>query len=198
MKPRARQRATKASVILTAVLFAAIAGGLGAPEFFARAQETSAVRPGAIVKAQAYVSREPVAQRSTFEVAVVAEIPAAYHMNANKTSDEYLIPTTVSSNLPKGITQVDISYPPGKLKKFGFSETPLNVYEGRAVIRIKLVASTQVQVGSLEIPLTLRYQACNETTCFPPTHVLVTAALKLAPAGAASRPLHPEIFGKGM
>jgi hypothetical protein len=157
-------------------------------------QESSAARPGAIVKAQAYVSREPVPQGGTFEIAVVADIPAAYHMNAHKTSDEYLIPTTVSANLPKGIAQVDISYPPGKLKKFGFSETPLNVYEGRAVILIKLAASAQAPVGSLDIPLTLRYQACNETTCFPPAHFLVTASLKLAPAGTASHLLHPEIF----
>jgi hypothetical protein len=161
-----------------------------------RAQETPAARPGAIVKAQAFVSREPVPQGGTFEIAVVADIPAAYHMNAHKTSDEYLIPTTVSANFPKGITQVDISYPPGKLKKFGFSETPLNVYEGRAVILIKLSASAQAPVGSLDIPLTLRYQACNETTCFPPAHVPVTASLKIAPTGAASHPLHAEIFTK--
>jgi DsbC/DsbD-like thiol-disulfide interchange protein len=164
----------------------------------ARAQESSAARLGAIVKAQAYVSREPVAQGSAFEIAVVADIPPAYHMNAHKVSDEYLIPTTVTAELPKGITQVSISYPPGKLKKFGFSATPLNVYEGRAVIRVKLSASTQAPVGSLKIPLTLRYQACNETTCFPPAHGPVTATLKIAPAGSASRPVHPEFFGKGM
>jgi hypothetical protein len=160
----------------------------------ARAQEPSAARPGAIVKAQAYVSRDPVPQGGTFEIAVVADIPAAYHMNAHKTSDEYLIPTTVTAELPKGITQVSIAYPPGNLKKFGFSATPLNVYEGRAVIRIKLAASAQAPVGSLEIPLTLRYQACNETTCFPPARAPVTATLKIAPAGSASHPLHPDIF----
>lgn len=192
MKPHA----TRTCVILSVLLFATVAGGRGAPEFSTRAQEASAVHPGAIVKAQAYVSREPVAQGSTFEVAVVAEIPAAYHMNANKTSDEYLIPTTVTVDLPKGIEQMGTSYPPGKLKKFGFSSTPLNVYEDKAIIRIKLSAVSGAPIGALDLPMTLRYQACNETTCFPPVRLPVKAALKIAPAGSASHPQHLEIFAK--
>jgi thiol:disulfide interchange protein DsbD len=183
------------AVVCGAVL-GVLAGAVTPPPFSALAQESPGMRPGAVVKAQAYVSREPVAQGSTFEIAVVADIPAAYHMNAHKTSDEYLIPTTVTADLPAGIDQMEISYPPGKLKKFGFSTTPLNVYEGRAVIRVKLSASAQAPVGSLEIPLTLRYQACNETTCFPPARTPVTATLKIAAAGSASHALHPEIFTK--
>jgi hypothetical protein len=191
-----KSRGLRLASVFCASLFCVITGALPPPTFSALAQESSAARPGAIVKAQAYISREPVPQGSTFEIAVVADIPAAYHMNAHKTSDEYLIPTTVTPDLPKGIDQVEISYPPGKLKKFGFSATPLNVYEGRAVIRIKLSASAQAPVGSLDVPLTLRYQACNETTCFPPARAPVTATLKIAPAGSTSHPLHPEIFGK--
>jgi thioredoxin:protein disulfide reductase len=170
------------------------------------AQQEAPVHPGSVASAgmapkgvanvQWYVSLEPVPLDSDFAIAAVVEIPAAYHMNAHKVSDEFLIPTTLTAELPFGIHQVDVIYPPGKLLKFAFLPTPLNVYQGKVTILLKLRAAADAKIGSVEFPLTLRYQACNESTCFPPVKVPLRGSVKVADAGAPSRAMHPEIFGK--
>jgi thiol:disulfide interchange protein DsbD len=185
-----------------AVLLSALAAGprdaSARQEAPARLQSIAAqgMVPKGIANVQWYVSRDPVPRNSNFEIAVVAEIPPAYHMNAHKVSDEFLIPTTLTADLPDGIHQSDIVYPPGKLQKFSFSTTPLNVYQGKVTILMKLAAAADAKTGPLEIPFTLRYQACDESTCFPPVRVPLRALVKLAEAGTPSRPSHPEIFAK--
>jgi thiol:disulfide interchange protein DsbD len=160
------------------------------------AQQAASLHPQGVANAQSFVSQEPVPRNSNFEIAVVVEIPPAYHMNAHKVSDEFLIPTTVTPDLPAGVRQVDILYPSGKLQKFAFSPTPLNVYQGKITIMMKLAAAADAKTGSLEIPLTLRYQACNESTCFPPVRVPLRVAVTIAAVGTPSRATHPEIFAK--
>lgn len=157
---------------------------------------TPGMTPKGVANVQWYVSRNPVPRNSDFEIAVVVEIPAAYHMNAHKVSDEFLIPTTLTAELPAGIHQSDVTYPSGKLRKFSFSPAPLNVYQGKVTIFMKLGAAADAKTGSLELPLTLRYQACNESTCFPPVRVPLRASVNVAEAGASSRAIHPEIFVK--
>jgi thiol:disulfide interchange protein DsbD len=160
------------------------------------ARQAASMHPQGVANVQWYVSRNPIPRNSDFEIAVVAEIPPAYHMNAHKVSDEFLIPTTVTAELPAGVRQVDIVYPPGKLEKFSFSPTPLNVYQGKVKILVKLEAAADAKTRSLEIPLTLRYQACNESTCFPPVRVSLRAELTIAAADTPSRAVHPEVFAK--
>jgi thioredoxin:protein disulfide reductase len=159
-------------------------------------QQASAAHTAGVAKVQGFASREPVPANSKFDIAIVAELPPGYHMNAHKISDPYLIPTTITGDLPAGIQQTDIVYPPGKSVKFSFSQQPLNVYEGKVVIRAKLTASGDVKTGAIEIPFTLRYQACNESSCLPPVHVPVHISIQVAAAGTPSHAMHAEIFTK--
>lgn len=148
-----------------------------------------------IVKTRGYVSLEPVPRGRSFEVAVVADVVLGYHMNSNKPLDEFLIPTTLSAQLPPGLKQLEIIYPEGQLLKFSFSpDKPLSVYSGRATLRMRLEAAADAPLGAQTIPLTLRYQACNDTTCLPPVSVPVAVKVQISSAGARARPLHPEIF----
>jgi DsbC/DsbD-like thiol-disulfide interchange protein len=172
----------------------ALAGSLlGAA--FVQAQDTAPMKPADVVKTHAYVSLEPVPRGKDFQVAVVVDINEAYHMNSHKPSEAYLIPTTLTPQLPAGITLADTIYPEGHLKKFAFSpDKPLNVYAGSVTLRLKLDAGESAAVGQATIPMTLRYQACNNSACLPPVKVPVSVQVKIAPAGAAGHPEHPEIF----
>lgn len=160
------------------------------------AQESSTPKSAAeVVKAQPYVSLDPVPRGKAFEAAVVVHIAEGYHMNSHKPSDTYLIPTTLTPRVPAGIRLVDTMYPPGALKKFAFSpDKPLDVYSGSVTLRLKLVAENTASIGSTTIPMILRYQACNNSACLPPVKVPVTAELKIAAAGAAAKPVHSDIF----
>ena len=149
----------------------------------------------AVVSPHTYVSLEPVPVGKEFQAAVVVDIARGFHMNSHKPSDQYLIPTTLTPQLPAGIELVETIYPPGKLEKFAFSpDKPLDVYTGSVTLRLRLTAQTSAALGATTIPMTLRYQACNDSSCLPPVKVPVSVKFELAAAGAKSRAVHPEIF----
>ena len=167
------------------------------PFAFCLAQsESNLPRANTVVKPRAYVSIEPVPRGSAFEVAVVAEIQSGFHINANKVLEEYLIPTTVTVELPKGFQVVETVYPPGKVEKFEFSDGLLNVYQGTVTLRLKLRAAEDAALGTTGLPLVLRYQACNDRACLPPVRLNVPVELHVAEAGAKAKPANPEIFRK--
>jgi uncharacterized protein YcnI len=151
--------------------------------------------PAAVVKPQTFVSLEPVSRGKSFEIAVVVEIAKGFHMNSHKPTDPYLIPTTLTPQPPAGFDVADTIYPDGHLEKFSFSPNkPLNVYTGKVVLRLKLTAHSDAALGATTIPITLRYQACNDTTCLQPVKIPVDAKLQVAAAGTKSHAAHPEIF----
>jgi Disulphide bond corrector protein DsbC len=158
--------------------------------------QSGILAPATVVKPRAFVSLQPVPRGKEFEVAVVANIVAGYHVNSHKPTDPYLIPTTIAAELPKGFQLVDTIYPPGQEKRFPFSpDKPLSVYSGSFTLRLKLTAQNDATLGPATIPLTLRYQACNDAACLPPVKLPVVAKLDVAPANATAHPLHPEVFG---
>ena len=162
----------------------------------ARAQETAMPQSAAsVVKTNVYTSLDPVPRGKEFQVAVVVNIASGYHMNSHKPNDSYLIPTTLTPQLPAGITLVDTIYPAGKNLTFPFSpDKPLNVYTQSVTLRLKLTAGDAAALGDATIPITLRYQACNNSACLPPVKVPVNAAIKVAASDAKAKPAHPEIF----
>lgn len=153
-------------------------------------------RANTVVKPRAYVSLEPLPRGRTFEVAVVAEIQQGFHINANKVLEDYLIPTTVQANWPKGLQLVETVYPPGEMQKFDFSEKLLNVYDGTATLRMKVQVAADASLGAMTVPITLRYQACNDRACLPPVRLSVPVELQIAEAGATAKPQNPDIFQK--
>jgi len=154
-------------------------------------------KPSSVVKPTTYVSLEPVPAGKDFQVAVVAQILPGFHMNSNKPSESYLIATTLAAQAPAGIQILDTHYPEGKDEKFSFSpDKPLNVYTGTVVLRLRLTAKPDAPLGAVDLPLTLRYQACNDTTCLPPVKLPVNVKFEIAAATAKSKPVHPEYFSQ--
>jgi hypothetical protein len=148
-----------------------------------------------VVAPTAYVSLEPVARGSSFQLAVVLKIRNGFHINARKPSAEYLIPTDLRANLPAGFKSAgEISYPKGELHTFAFTKTPLNVYEDKVVLRVPLTAQSDAPLGAQKIPLKLRYQACSQEVCLPPVTLDVDAPVTVAATSASSHPAHPELF----
>src|ERR1700733_14372780 len=92
----------------------AISGG-------AIAQDAAPMKPSEVVKTHTFVSLDRVPRGKEFEAAVVGDIAENYHMNSHKPAESYLIPTTLTPQLPAGIRLVDTLYPSGHLKKFPFS-----------------------------------------------------------------------------
>lgn len=151
-------------------------------------------RADTVVKPAVYLSLEPVPRGRTFELAVVAQIQEGFHVNANKVLEDYLIPTTLTPELPAGVKLLETKYPDGQQLKFEFSEQPLNVYEGTFTMRLKLEAAKDAPLGALRVPITLRYQACNDVACLPPVKKPLEAEVMIAPAGAKAVPVNQKVF----
>ena len=184
---------------ISSIVFMLVVGaGVGALHGNASAapQESAAVPSAAsIVKARSFVSLEPVPRGKEFQVAVVADIRSGYHVNSHKPSDEYLIATTLTPQLPAGFQMLDTIYPAGRQEKFSFSPNkPLDVYTGSVTFKLRVVAQVDAPIGAVNIPTILRYQACNDTTCLPPVKIPVDVRVDVGAAGSAARAMHREIF----
>jgi thioredoxin:protein disulfide reductase len=147
-----------------------------------------------VVSPAAYVSLEPVARGSTFQLAVVLRIRNGFHINARQPSADYLIPTDLRADVPAGFKAGDVSYPKGELHTFSFSKKPLNVYEDKIILRMTLTALPNAPLGAQHLPLKLHYQACNNEVCLPPATLDVDAPITVAASADAARPAHPELF----
>ncbi len=146
-----------------------------------------------VVKPEIYVSLDPAARGSSFQIAVVMKIRPGFHVNAREKSEDYLIATDLKSELPAGFQSGEVSYPKGKLEKFTFTKIPLNVYQGTVTLRMPVTVLDNAPLGEQHIPLKLRYQACSSEICLPPVTLTLDATINVA---SSSKPAHPEIFGK--
>jgi thioredoxin:protein disulfide reductase len=162
------------------------------------AQDTSAAppKPSDIVSTKTYVSLDPVPRGKQFQAAVVVKINTGFHMNSHKPSDSYLIPTTLTPQLPAGFAMTgEPVYPAGKDEKFPFSpDKALNVYTGSVTFRLKLTADDKAALGKTSIPVTLRFQACNLSACLPPVKIPLIVDLNVVAAGKPGKAVNPEIF----
>jgi thiol:disulfide interchange protein DsbD len=158
------------------------------------AQDTAFPQAATVVQPVAYVSLQPVPRGKLFDIAVVAKITPGFHVNAHEPSEEYLIPTKVTADVPPGVVLVETTYPRGVMRAFRFSKTPLRVYESSFTVRVKLRVEAAAPLGAQKIGLTVGYQACNQDACLPPTKVPATAQLEIAAVDTPAHPANANIF----
>jgi len=102
-------------------------------------------------------------------IVAVASVAKGYHVNAHRPDEEFLIPTELTLTSP-GITFEESQYPTPIAQHFAFAgEKPLLVYHGR----FEIVTQGQ-PAPSAPVELRLRYQACDDERCLPPTSVQAT------------------------
>jgi hypothetical protein len=147
-----------------------------------------------VVSPSAFASFEPVARGGAFQIAMVMKIREGFHVNAREKSADYLIATDLRGEAPSGFKIGEVTYPMGELHTFSFSKKPLNVYQGKVILRMEVTALANAPLGVQHLPLKLRYQACNNEVCLPPATVDVDATVTIASTAAAARPAHPELF----
>jgi thioredoxin:protein disulfide reductase len=99
---------------------------------------------------------------------VVMDIPAGLHVQSSKPLDKFLVPTKLDVETPSGMTAGPVSYPRPLMRKLKFSKGNVAVYEGKAMIRFNVTVPANYSGESGEIKGKLRFQACNDESCFPP------------------------------
>ena len=113
------------------------------------------------------------------EAVVVLKITNGYHVNANPPTLPYLKPTEIELKPAEGISVEFITYPDPLVRKFGFSETPLKVYEGETNVKVRLKADKKVTPGKHNLSAKLRVQACDEKVCYAPGAIDLTVPVNV-------------------
>jgi hypothetical protein len=105
---------------------------------------------------------------STVLVSLKVRLPRDVHVQADKPRDPSLIATVMTVDAPNGVSVEKISYPDAtELTQEGRREKLL-VFGPEFEITATLAVAASVTEGELVVPVRLRYQACNDTMCFPP------------------------------
>lgn len=99
---------------------------------------------------------------------VVLDIPRGLHVQSSKPLDKYLVATKLDLETPSGMKTGPVSYPRPVIRNLKFSKSAVSVYEGRAVLRFSVTVPANYNGSSGEIKGKLRFQACNDDSCFPP------------------------------
>jgi DsbC/DsbD-like thiol-disulfide interchange protein len=98
---------------------------------------------------------------------ITLTIPKGLHVNSFRPKSEYAIPTRVSVQ-GSGVRAFGVTYPPGKTKRFAFSDEPISVYDGRAVFGFKVTVPRNYRGKTVRVKATIRYQACTDEVCYAP------------------------------
>lgn len=96
-------------------------------------------------------------------------LPETVHVQADKPRDPSLIPTALTLQAPAGVTIGKITYPAASDLKQAGQKEPLAVFGHAFTITVEAEIAAATAPGDLVIPARLRYQACDEAMCYPPT-----------------------------
>lgn len=127
----------------------------------------------------------------TATVPLTFNVASGYHINSNRPKSEFLIPTALKIDAATDIVVGKIVYPDGQDMSFAFSaDEKLNVYTGDFKVEVVVHPLHTVEPGKYAVRGSLKYQACDNTACYPPKNVPVTFDVKIgkAPRAHVSNP----------
>lgn len=111
---------------------------------------------------QAIAANKPATLELRFQVI------NGYHVNSHTPKSDFLIPTVVTLQPASGVKPGELQYPHGIPYSFSFDPgTKLDVYAGTFIVKLPVVASA----GEHTIDGSLKYQACDNASCYPPRTV---------------------------
>ncbi len=110
-------------------------------------------------------------------------VSSGYHINSNKPKSDFLIPTVLKVEATTDIVIGRTTYPDGKDMTFAFApDERLNVYSGDFQVDVLVRPLRSVEKGKYVVRATLKYQACDNSACYPPKQLPVSFDVRIAKA----------------
>ncbi|MFL6253982.1 MAG: protein-disulfide reductase DsbD domain-containing protein [Pyrinomonadaceae bacterium] len=147
-----------------------------------------------------FFSVDPAQQGSTFQAAVVMDIPGGLHVNANKPLGKYSVPTIVRVDAPRGFRVTPVNYPRGSVRTFRFGgadASRLAVYEGRTIFRFNVGVPANQPLGVETVRVSVRFQSCTDEVCFPPATRDLALRIAIVGRNTTSNRVNGQLFGGG-
>lgn len=147
--------------------------------------------PSAAVSAELNYSALPPGQQGV--VAVVVDIPSGLHAQSHTPSQDSYIRFEVVPDANSSVRLLAPQYPSGRDVTYPLLGT-LNVYTGRVVVFLPLEVNRDAQPGELPITGKVRYQLCDEVSCYRPETVPFSLTTRVVSAGTAVEASQSELF----
>ena len=163
-------------IFFASVILLISAWSFGQEDFAAQGPVVSMLPAPVVTAVQGKAATVPL----TFRIA------GKYHINSHEPKSEFLIPTALKLGAATDIVIGKTAYPQGEEMSFPFDpDEKLSVYSGDFKIEVQVRPLRSVPAGKYALHGTLRYQACDNASCFPPKQLPVAFDVKIAKAPAA-------------
>jgi thiol:disulfide interchange protein DsbD len=126
-------------------------------------------------------------------VAVVLDIKPGFHSQSHTPKDPDLIALNVTAAKTDGVTVGGIVYPPAKEESFPALGV-LSIYSGKVIFYVPVKVADDAKPGPLTLKGTIRYQICDDNSCFAPETKPWTVETKVGARGEASEATSSELF----
>lgn len=153
----------------------------------------SRAAPG-VVKIEAAVRNASIAPGDETVLYVRVRVDPGYHIQSDKPSDSFIVPTVLRVEGPRDISVTGIAYPRAKMQEFEFAKgKKWSVFPDNPVITARISADANARKAPADLQISLDYQACSEKQCLPPESARASASVTVA--DATSPPSVPAGFG---
>ena len=127
-----------------------------------------------------HIESGPLQKGKAAPITLSFRVASGFHVNSNHPNSELLIPTILRLDPPTDLTLGNITYPDGQQLAFAFSpDEKLSVYTGDFTVQATARILGTVRPGSYRVHGELRYQACDNSACYPPKSLPVAFDLKV-------------------
>jgi DsbC/DsbD-like thiol-disulfide interchange protein len=109
-----------------------------------------------------------VKRGATADAKIAVSVQPNFHVNSNTPSDAYLIPLKLTWTPGGALEPGAVAFPKPRMEKYEFSDKPLSVFTGDFDLTVKFKVPADAPQGPGIMVGKLRYQACNNNSCFPP------------------------------
>jgi thiol:disulfide interchange protein DsbD len=176
-------------LVLLVPLHRAAAQGL-MPQLPAASPPTTRAPERATLRAEVNYPSLPPGQQAV--VALTLDIAPGLHAQAHGVPRPF-IGVTIEPEPADGLTFYRVQYPPGHSIEYP-ALGKMSVYSGSVTFYLPLQIAPSAPAGPREIKGRLRYQACDDRTCFPPATVPFTVRIEVVPSGQPVTPSASDIF----
>jgi DsbC/DsbD-like thiol-disulfide interchange protein len=161
---------------------------------FAGTLATAQVQSTPVVSGHLVLNADAAHAGSAIRTAVVAEVAPGYHINDHVPSLDYLIPTELKLDAAEPLSLASVVYPKGSPEKLSFLDTPISVYQGKLLVGATVKVAADAKPGDYDLKGTLKYQACNDHACLPPTSLPLALTVKVVPSSEVLKRINSDVF----
>jgi len=138
------------------------------------------------------ISPVTVRKGSSAPVQITLHVQPGFHINSSKPLTPELIPTHIGFTPPEDLVIAKVQYPAGVLMSFPFDPaTKLSVYSGEVSVKAVVIPAPQGGTGTYTVHGEVKYQACDNNSCYPPKRMPIAFDVKVTSAsskGTTARP----------